>query len=139
MRKFFNEFKEFAMRGNVVDLAVGIIIGGAFQKIVTSFVNDVLSPIIGVFANKDFSSFQLDFFGVSVKYGSFITEVINFLIMAFAVFVIVKTLNGISRLRNNEKEEATTKKCPYCCSEIDIKAVRCPKCTSVLEEDTKEE
>lgn len=138
MKKFFNEFKEFAMRGNVVDLAVGVIIGGAFQKIITSFVNDVISPIIGVFANKDFSSLQFEFFGVAVKYGSFITEVINFIIMAFIIFVMVKALNSLSKLNRVEeekKEEITTKKCPFCCSEIDIKATRCPKCTSILEEE----
>lgn len=142
MKKFIREFKEFALRGNVIDLAVGVIIGGAFQKIITSFVNDVISPIIGVFANKDFSSLQFDFFGVAVRYGAFITEVINFIIMAFIIFVMVKALNSLSKLNNivlEKEEEVKTKKCPFCCTEIDVNAVRCPNCTSILESLVDEE
>lgn len=145
MKKFYKEFKEFAMRGNVIDLAVGVIIGGAFQKIITSLVNDVISPIIGLFANKDFSSLHFEIFGVAVKYGSFLTEVINFIIMAFVIFVMVKALNSLSKLNDTmeekeEKEEkATTKICPFCFSEIDIRASRCPKCTSIIENEIIEE
>lgn len=137
MKKFFREFKEFAMRGNVIDLAVGVIIGGAFQKIVNSLVKDVISPIIGLFAKQNFENLSVTFLGVTVNYGLFITEVINFIIMAFVIFLLVKGLNSLSKLRKAEEiaEEApTTKNCPYCCSEISINATRCPHCTSVIEE-----
>ena len=136
MKKFFREFKEFAMRGNVIDLAVGVIIGGAFQKIVNSLVKDVISPIIGLFAKQNFENLSVTFLGVTVNYGLFITEVINFIIMAFVIFLLVKCLNSLSKLRKAEEiaEEPTTKNCPYCCSEISINATRCPHCTSVIEE-----
>lgn len=136
MKKFLSEFKEFAMRGNVIDLAVGVIIGGAFQKIVTSLVGDVVSPLIGLFGKKDFSSWILKIGEVEIKYGNFITEVINFIIMAFIIFVMVKMLNKLSSINKKEEiiEEAiTTKKCPYCCSEIAIEATKCPHCTSDVE------
>lgn len=137
MKKFLKEFKEFAMRGNVIDLAVGVIIGGAFQKIVTSLVKDVISPVIGLFAKQNFDNLSVTFCGVTVNYGLFITEVINFIIMAFIIFLLVKGLNSLSKLRKTDEpeKEPTTKKCPYCCSEIDIKATRCPHCTSVIEEE----
>lgn len=136
MKKFLKEFKNFAMRGNVIDLAVGVIIGGAFQKIVTSLVNDVISPLIGLVAKEDFSSLAVNILGVELKYGAFITEVINFIIMAFVVFVIIKVLNTLSSIRKKEEiaEEPTTKKCPYCCSEIAIEATKCPHCTSDIAE-----
>lgn len=149
MKKFIAEFKEFAVRGNMIDLAVGIIIGGAFTAIVSSFVNDVVNPFLGLFTgNIDFSSLYLTLDGneyaslaaaeeagaAVVKYGSFISNVINFIIMALVVFIMVKMIN---KLREPKKEEApaapTTKKCPYCMSEIAIEAVRCPHCTSELE------
>ncbi|MEE1047109.1 MAG: large conductance mechanosensitive channel protein MscL [Clostridia bacterium] len=135
MKKFLKEFKEFAMRGNVIDLAVGVIIGAAFQKIVTSLVNDVVSPIIGLVAKQNFNDLVLEFAGVTVKYGAFITEVINFIIMAFVIFVMVKALNKLATIGKKEEEEKEpdTKKCPYCCTEIDIKATRCPHCTSEIE------
>ena len=143
MKKFFQEFKEFAMRGNVVDLAVGVIIGGAFQKIVSSLVDDMISPIIGLVAKTDLSALVVNIFGVDIKYGSFLTAIINFLIMAFVIFVLVKTLNKIASLGKHKEEPKapTTKKCPFCQSEIDIKATRCPHCTSVIEDvkDEKEE
>jgi len=136
MKKFLKEFKNFAMRGNVIDLAVGVIIGGAFQKIVTSLVNDVISPLIGLVAKEDFSSLAVNILGVELKYGAFITEIINFIIMAFVVFVIIKVLNTLSSIRKKEEiaEEPTTKKCPYCCSEIAIEATKCPHCTSDITE-----
>ena len=138
MKKFLREFREFALQGNVMNLAVGVIIGGAFQAIVTSLVGDIISPIIGLFANKDFSSLVATVGGVEIKYGSFITAVINFVIMAFVIFMLVKTLNTLSRLGRKKKEEQdtapTTKQCPYCKSEIAIAAVRCPHCTSQIEE-----
>ncbi|WP_252228967.1 large conductance mechanosensitive channel protein MscL [Clostridium sp. ZBS15] len=138
MKKFLSEFKQFALKGSVIDLAVGVLIGGAFQGIVKSLTNDIISPIIGMFANKDFSDLTLEIFSVSIKYGSFITAVINFLIMAFLIFLLVKGVNKLSDLgiknKVEEVKEPTNKECPFCCSEIDIKATRCPKCTSQLEE-----
>lgn len=135
MKKFLREFKEFAMRGSVIDLAVGVIIGGAFQKIVTSLVNDVLSPVIGLFAKQDFNNLSAEVAGVSIKYGAFVTEVINFIIMAFVIFVLVKVLNKLASFNKKEEEakEPEKKQCPYCCTEIDIKATRCPHCTSEIE------
>ena len=136
MKKFLSEFKEFAMRGNVMDLAVGVIIGGAFQKIVTSLVGDVITPIIGLAGGADFSAYVLKIGEVEIKYGAFITTIIDFIIMAFIIFLMVKGINKVASLNKKEEEiveEATTKKCPYCCSEIDIKATRCPNCTSEVE------
>ncbi|NFE96643.1 large conductance mechanosensitive channel protein MscL [Clostridium botulinum] len=137
MKKFLNEFKQFALKGSVIDLAVGVLIGGAFQGIVKSLTTDIISPIIGIFANKDFSDLTLNIFGVTIKYGSFITAVINFLIMALLIFLLVKGMNKLSDFgKRNKAEEITepsTKKCPFCYTEIDIKATRCPNCTSKLE------
>ena len=137
MKKFMKEFKDFAMRGNVIDLAVGVIIGGAFKGIVDSLVKDIISPLIGLVAKKDFSALSVKVLEVDVHYGAFITAVINFLIMAFVIFLLVKGLNSLSAL-GKKKEEAveavTTKKCPFCFSEIAIEATRCPHCTSVIEE-----
>ena len=135
MKKFFNEFKEFAMRGNVLDMAVGIIVGAAFTAIVTSLVDDILSPIIGLLVRVNFSDLVVTIAGVELRYGSFIMAVINFLIVAFVLFLLIKAMNTAANLGKNKKEEApTTKTCPYCMSEIDIKATRCPNCTSQLPE-----
>lgn len=137
MKNFFNEFKEFAMRGNVMDLAVGMIIGAAFTAIVTSLVNDILSPVIGLLVKMDFSDLAVNFGGITLKYGAFVMAVINFVIVAFALFLIVKALNKASAIgkKHEEEEEApTTKVCPFCKSEIDIEASRCPHCTSLLED-----
>ncbi|HIU26028.1 MAG TPA: large conductance mechanosensitive channel protein MscL [Candidatus Copromorpha excrementigallinarum] len=140
MKKFFNEFKEFAMRGNVLDLAVGIIIGAAFTAIVTSLVDDILSPVIGLLVQVNFSDLAVSIGGVTLKYGSFIMAVINFVIVAFALFVLIKAVNTAMSLgRKKEEEQPTTKECPYCKSEINIEATRCPNCTSVLPEEEKEE
>ena len=138
MKKFLDEFKQFALRGNVMDLAVGVIIGGAFQAITNSLVNDVISPLIGLVANTDLSYMIFTVGGVEVRYGSFLTAVINFIIMAFVIFCLVKALNMLSELGKKKEEPApaaapTTKKCPFCKSEIDIEATRCPHCTSELE------
>ncbi len=136
MKKFLREFKEFALRGSVMDLAVGVIIGAAFQSIVNSLVNDVMSPLIGLIAKTDLSDLKFDIFGVSIKYGSFLTAIINFIIMAFIIFLLVKGINAISNFgKKNKEEEPTVKICPYCMTEIDIKATRCPHCTSQLEEE----
>lgn len=131
------EFKEFALRGNVLDLAVGVIIGGAFQKLVTSLTTNLISPILGCFTEVDFSGWALKIGNLNLTYGAFITDVINFIIMAFIVFLIVKFMNKLSNLGKKEeptvKAEPTTKVCPHCFSEINIKATRCPCCTSELE------
>lgn len=134
MRKFISEFKEFAMKGNVMDMAVGIIIGSAFTGIVTSLVDNILSPVIGLLTKGNFDGLAVDFFGVTLKYGSFIMAVINFLIVAFVLFVIIKAMNKAKSLGQKQEEEAETevKECPYCMSEIPVKATRCPHCTSQL-------
>lgn len=137
MKKFLKEFKEFAMRGNVIDLAVGVIIGGAFKGIVDSLVNDVISPVIGLVVKEDFSGLHFYLRGVDIRYGAFITAVINFILMAFVIFLFVKLVNKLARLGKKEEaavEAVTTKKCTFCCSEIAIEATRCPHCTSQLEE-----
>lgn len=142
MKKLVKEFKEFIMRGNVLDLAVAVIIGAAFQDIINSLVNDIISPVIGLFGNVDFKDLFFEINGVKIMYGSFITAIINFLIMALVIFLIIKGITKISDLgkklsKKEEKEEAPTKKtCPFCCSEIDIKATRCPHCTSVLDTES---
>lgn len=135
MKKFFEEFKNFAVKGNVIDLAVGVIIGAAFQSIVNSLVNDIVSPLLGLFTKMDFSSLVLTVRGVSIKYGSFITAVINFIVMAFVVFLFVRLIGKIRQLGHTAKaddEKPKTKKCPYCMSEIPNDATRCPHCTSIL-------
>lgn len=134
MKKFLQEFKEFALKGNVLNLAVGVIIGGAFQGIVTSLTDNILSPIIGLFAGKNFDALHVNILDVTLTYGAFITSVINFLIMAFVVFVLVKGMNRIFSLTKKEEALAapTTKECPYCRSAIHLEASRCPHCTSEL-------
>lgn len=134
MKKFFEEFKAFALRGNVMDLAVGVIIGAAFQGIVTSLVDDIISPLIGSVANTDLSGFVFKLGDVEVRYGAFITAIINFLIMVFVIFLLVKGINKLSSIgKKKEEKDPTTKTCPFCQSEISIKAVKCPCCTSDLE------
>lgn len=160
----WKEFKEFATKGNVVDLAIGVIIGGGFQKIVNSLVNDIIMPFISIFTGKiDFNDMMFTIGNTSIKYGSFITNVVNFLIIAFCVFLLVRYINKLNKAleekakgfnekmekehkffknrRKKKKQEQvpapTTKVCPYCLSEINIKASRCPHCTSVLEEKSE--
>ncbi len=167
----WKEFKEFATKGNVVDLAIGVIIGGGFQKIVNSLVNDIIVPFISIFTGKiDFNNMMITIGNTSIKYGSFVTNVINFLIIAFCVFLMVRYVNKINKtlekkakvmaedlnkklekqpkfFKNRKKKKSvqedlavsapTIKICPYCLSEINIKASRCPHCTSVLEDTTE--
>lgn len=135
MKKFFSEFKKFALRGNVIDLAVGVIIGGAFQGIVSSLVGDIISPLIGLVADQDFSMLILKIGGVELRYGSFLTAVINFVLMAFVIFVFLRILNKLASLgkKTEEPEAPKTKTCPFCKSEIAIDATRCPHCTSPLD------
>ena len=142
MKKFLKEFKAFALKGNVMNLAVGVIIGSAFQGIVTSLTENILSPIIGLFTRQNFDSLQVNIFGVTLKYGAFITAVINFIIMAFVVFLLVKGMNKILSFdEKKDKVEAkpTEKECPYCKTKININATRCPHCTSELEVITANE
>lgn len=151
MKKFFGEFKEFISKGNVIDLAVGVIIGGAFSGIVTKLVENIITPLISLLTgavafsdlfvaldgNEYATLAQAQEAGVAtVNYGIFIQAVIDFVIVAFVIFLLVK---GINKIRTaGKKEEApaepTTKKCPFCKTEIDIEATRCPNCTSVIEE-----
>ncbi len=153
------EFKEFATKGNIMDMAIGVIIGGAFQKIVTSLVNDIIMPAIAVFTGKvDFSELVLTIGNSSIKYGSFITTIVDFLIIAFSIFIAIRTFNklndktkeNLEKMTKNNKllkkhkkdevieeeevvvEEPTTKECPFCYSEINYKATKCPHCTSDL-------
>lgn len=135
MKKFLNEFKSFISKGNVMDLAVGVIIGAAFQGVVSSLTDNILSPIIGLFAGQNFDSLKLDIFGVTIAYGAFLTSIVNFVIMAFVIFLIVKLMNKVLISGKAPVGEVpTTKKCPYCCSAISIEAIRCPHCTSQLSE-----
>ena len=142
---FIGEFKEFILRGNVMDMAVGVIVGGAFTAIVTSLNEDILTPILGIFGGTDFSELKVTLGSgenaPTLTYGNFITAVINFLITALVIFLIIKAINRASERatslvkRNKAEEEAaapTEKECPYCFSKIDIKATRCPHCTSQL-------
>ncbi len=140
MKKFFDEFKAFISKGNVMDMAVGIIIGGAFTAIVTSLVEDVISPILGIFGGMDFSDIALTINGSPIGIGKFITAVINFLLIAFVLFNIIKAINKMqSAVKPKEPEAApTTKICPFCKSEIAIDATRCPHCTSELPKEEKE-
>ncbi len=137
MKKFMEEFKAFIARGNVMDMAVGIIIGGAFTSIVTSLVEDIINPLLGLFGGMNFDRLHVNLLGeVTLNYGKFITAVVNFLIMAFIVFLLMKAVNGMGdKLIKKEAEEAApeTKICPFCKSEIAVEAVRCPHCTSELE------
>lgn len=149
---FISEFKTFIMRGNVIDLAVGVIIGGAFQKIVNSLVNDIVMPLISLltggidFPNWFFVLGEGDFAtaaaakeaGVAtLNYGTFLSTALDFLIMAFVIFLIIKGINSVTEKFKKEKTEEpaapTTKVCPYCKSEIDIAATKCPHCTSDVE------
>jgi len=137
MKKFMEEFKAFVNRGNVMSMAVGVIIGGAFTAIVNSLVNDIINPLLGVFGGLNFSEYSLPLKGeATLNYGNFITAVINFIIMAFVIFMLVRFINKLTVKPEEPKEpEApTTKECPFCKSEIKIEATRCPHCTSILEE-----
>ena len=142
MKSFIDEFKKFAMRGNVIDMAGGIIIGAAFGKIVDSLVKDIMMPPIGLLLGKvDFSDLKLYLTHgenpVTVNYGLFINALISFLIVAFAVFILIKAINKLQERMVKEEAaaapaELATKICPYCCSEISAQACRCPHCTSEL-------
>lgn len=143
----FKEFKEFAMRGNVLDMAVGVIIGAAFGKIVNSFVADIMMPPLGLLLGQvDFSNLFINLSGKplaslaeaktagvpTINYGFFINQVIDFLIVAFAIFLLVRQINVMKRRSEAPPAVPTTKSCLYCLSDIPLKATRCPHCTSEL-------
>jgi len=136
----FKEFKAFAMRGNVVDMAVGIIIGGAFGKIVSSFVSDVIMPPIGMLlGGVDFSKLMItlkqavgDAPAVAISYGKFVNTIIDFIIIAFAIFMVVKGMNKMKKKEEAPAAAPTTKECPECLSTVPIKATRCAHCGIVL-------
>lgn len=136
---FIAEFKKFILRGNVMDMAVGVIVGGAFTAIVTSLNKDILTPILGIFGGIDFSNLTVTLGSGEnapiLYYGNFITAVINFLITALVIFVMIRTINKINDRFTKKAEPAkpTTKKCPYCKSDIALEATRCPHCTSQLD------
>lgn len=147
MKSFISEFKKFILRGNVIDLAVGVIIGGAFQSIVTSLTNDIIMPLITLITGGiDFTNWFVALDGGSyatlaeaqevgaatLNYGTFITAILNFIIMAFVIFLIVKGINKLNDMKKKEDEAPTTKICYYCKSEISIEATKCPCCTSDL-------
>ena len=156
------EFKEFASKGNVTDMAVGVVIGGAFQKIISSLVEDVITPAISIFTGKsDFTELTWKINGAVIKYGNFLTAVLDFLIIALSIFLALKVINTfnqraellakggldkitdaklLNKLKKNDEPvpEPTVKECPYCFSEINIKATRCPHCTAELEKIAKD-
>ena len=129
--RLITEFKDFALQGNVMSLAVGIIIGAAFQGVVTSLVDNMISPILGLFAGANLNHMSVSFLGVTIGYGAFLTAVINFLIMAMVVFLIVKSVNSL--INRKPEPESTLRKCPFCISEIEKAATRCPHCTAEVE------
>lgn len=139
MKKIMNEFKEFISRGNVMDMAVGVIIGGAFTAIVNSLVNDVMMPLLSlVTGGLDFSALCIALGegegAATLNYGAFIAAIINFLLIALVIFMLIKTLNKFAKKKEEAPAPVTTKDCPYCKSKIALEATRCPHCTSVLEE-----
>lgn len=139
MKKFMEEFKQFALRGNVVDLAIGVIIGGAFQSIVKSLTDNIITPLLSmVGGSKEVKGLAITLHGGAVMdFGAFISAVVNFLLMALILFLIVKGMNKLAQIGQKKEEEiveATTKTCPYCQSEISIRATKCPCCTSDLED-----
>lgn len=153
--KIFKEFKEFAMKGNVMDMAVGLVIGTAFQSIIKSLVEDIIMPFTALFTGSvDYTDWVIQVSTAQIRIGSFITAVINFLIIALSIFLALKVIVGINKRlermnkevegrlskkigkeKKEEKVEPETKICPYCLSEIKYKATRCPNCTSELIEE----
>ncbi len=135
MKSFFNEFKTFISRGNVMDMAVGVIIGGAFTAIVTSLVNDIIMPVLSLLTGGlDFSTLCIVLGKgeepATLNYGAFIAAIINFLLIALVIFMIIKAINKVAP---KKEAEVTTKDCPYCCEKISIKATKCPHCGSDVE------
>ena len=138
MKKFLEEFKAFALKGNVMDMAIGVIIGGAFTAIVTAFTDDFITPLISIFGGTEFGG-KIPLPGPegnAILWGDFISAVVNFIIVALILFSMLKAINSLMNLRKKEEEEAapTTKICPFCKSEINKEATRRPHCTSELSE-----
>lgn len=143
-KSFISEFKDFITRGNVMDMAVGVLIGGAFSSIVTSLTDDIISPILGLFGGVNFDMLHINILGeVTLNYGKFLTAVVNFLLMAIIIFLMLRAIHTLqekaAQITGLKEEETapTTKTCPYCQMEIPIKAVRCGHCTSELEMETE--
>ena len=134
MKNFINEFKQFIQRGSVMDMAVGVLIGAAFKAIVDALVNNILSPLLGLFVRSDFSTLAFTVAGVQIQYGAFFMAVINFFLVAFVLFMLVKVLNRVRRQPKEEPKAPAAKQCPYCKSDIALAATRCPHCTSILNE-----
>lgn len=140
MKKFFQEFKEFALKGNVLDMAIGVIIGGAFSGLVTSLTDCFINPLIGCIGGAEVQG-KIHLLGDQyIDYGSFITAVINFIIMAFIIFLLMKGIKKLLSLGKKEEVAAPlTRKCPYCYGDIDVKATKCMYCTSDVELTVKAE
>lgn len=134
MKKFLHEFKEFALKSNMMSMAVGIIIGAAFQGLITSLTDNILSPIIGLFTRQNFDLLELHILGVTLRYGAFITSLINFVIMAFVVFLMIRGMNILFSLAHHEeaKPAEPEPRCTYCKTIVHKEATRCPACTSEL-------
>lgn len=143
MKKFLEEFKTFALKGNMIDLAVGVLIGSAFSGLVTSLTNNIIQPVLNCFGAQDATSgvatLSIKFGKLDMPVGQFLSDIINFVIMALVIFLIVKAVNKLSAIgkKPEEPKAPTTKKCPYCLSEIAIEAVKCPHCTSDLPVEEK--
>ena len=135
MKKFLAEFKEFALRGNVMDMAIGVVIGAAFKAIIDALTEYIINPIIGCFIQGGLEGWTVTIGKAELCLGAFIMAIINFIIIAFVLFCVVKAMNKLASLRKKPEEEAAplTKKCPYCQSEVDIKAIKCPHCTSSIQ------
>ena len=136
MKKFLEEFKAFALKGNVMDMAIGVIIGAAFGNIVTALTESFINPLLGLIPGNGEVGGAFTIKGQVFNYGAFITAVINFLIMALVLFMLLKAINKAMSIGKKEEEAAapTTKACPFCKTDINIEATRCPNCTSVLDE-----
>ena len=138
IKTFFKEFRQFAVRGNVISMAVGVMVGGAFQSIISSLIEDIISPIIGLFVRQNFNFLELNFLGITIRYGSFITTVIHFFIMAFVVFILVRAMNHAeayyekNKNKNSEQNEEEERKCPYCFTIVHKEASKCQACTSSI-------
>lgn len=139
MKKFLEEFKTFALKGNMIDLAVGMIIGSAFTGIVGSLVNDIFMPMLSIFTGKiNFDNLVIVLGNgenaATINYGTFLTQVVNFLVVSFTIFLLIRHINKLQHMHEKEEvKEETEKECPFCKSKISIQATRCPHCTSVLE------
>lgn len=139
LKKFLNEFKEFALKGNVMDLAVGVIIGAAFKDIVTSLTDNIINPLINSVGGAEVGgSVEIFSTGQYINYGAFITAIINFIIMAFIIFVLVKGINSLMSIGKKKETVTLTRKCPYCFGDIDKKASKCMYCTSDVEPESAE-